>query len=567
MQPDVPDVLGDSLVLAGPAPTPSGRYLTRLWFRVRREGPGQTHIARYRAWKARVSDGINMVGETTPNKGRNFAFGWMDSVEIGTRTWSDRFCSQFHEMDDDFVAPEQGEDNEIIWDNMLTPGTEIQYFVTANYQCTPNTNFLLPDTSGQFYADFEILPSYRNVQGGVYKYPCVLYVEQVWMDRPYIEQSLNMAMNGAGYGDPVPHPTMWDRYDCLGPDRAPIFRNSGGNSGGSLLQLLGYRFIMVDALVLRARDCQGFDQWLTASDCVGSPQPRQGFWAGGDNVAESISANYPALLSHLGASFDCNPYYESGCPTPEDPSHNDTLYCVKLRPNSGCAWTPSFDVELYGNWCPARHKFDVLGTTGSGCGDKSYQRKTDNYYLSSRFAQVCNDQSESASNYRSVLDGYRITDLIRPDLAQGVPRECLPDSFRIVQAIADELVHILSWTLGALPADLCVDPCTNYTGGSSDVPAGAAALVTRLYRNSPNPFNPRTTIRFSLAAEGQVTLVIYDVDGREVKTLASGRWKAGLHELVWDGTDDAGHPVASGVFWGRLTAGDYTSGRKMVVLR
>ncbi len=127
---DLPDLLGDSLVVAGPIPSPSAAgFLARLGVRIKREGPGQTHIARYRTWKSKVADGINIVGETSPNRGRNFAFGWMDSVEAGTRIAVNKFCSQFHEIDDDFTPPEQGEDNEIIWDHMLTPGTKIEYFV------------------------------------------------------------------------------------------------------------------------------------------------------------------------------------------------------------------------------------------------------------------------------------------------------------------------------------------------------------------------------------------------------------------------------------------------------
>jgi hypothetical protein len=313
---------------------------------------------------------------------------------------------------------------------------------------------------------------------------------------------------------------------------------------------------------------------LTATDCVGSPQPRQGFWANGDDIADIINDSqdtnygYPAFLGDLGAFFDCTANWDVGCPTPEDPARNDTLYCTKLRPNPGCAFLPTFDIENYGNWCPAQYPFDVLGTVGAGCGNKNYQRKSDNYFVSTRYAQVANDQSGSASNYRSVIDGYSISHIIRPDLAQGIPGECVPDTTRVIQAILDEVTHVMTWTLGAVPTDLCVDPCTNYTGPASDVtPVQNVGLVNSLFQNSPNPFNPRTTIRFSLAANAPAKLVIYDVNGRKVRTLVNGMQKAGLHELVWDGTDDSGHLVASGIFWSQLTAGDYTSNKKMVVLK
>jgi hypothetical protein len=112
---------------------------------------------------------------------------------------------------------------------------------------------------------------------------------------------------------------------------------------------------------------------------------------------------------------------------------------------------------------------------------------------------------------------------------------------------------------------LCQNPCTNLT----DVPdeEGAGGLVTRLYQNRPNPFNPRTAIKFSLAADGPAKVIIYDVNGRRIRTLVDIDLKAGTHEVVWDGTDDAGHTVTAGVYWSQLHAGTYSSNKKMVVLK
>jgi flagellar hook assembly protein FlgD len=68
-----------------------------------------------------------------------------------------------------------------------------------------------------------------------------------------------------------------------------------------------------------------------------------------------------------------------------------------------------------------------------------------------------------------------------------------------------------------------------------------------LEQNRPNPFNPQTSIRFYLPAPGTVELSIYDVRGALVRRLARGEFDAGAHALAWNGTDDAGRPVASGV--------------------
>lgn len=103
------------------------------------------------------------------------------------------------------------------------------------------------------------------------------------------------------------------------------------------------------------------------------------------------------------------------------------------------------------------------------------------------------------------------------------------------------------------------------TGVAEDAPPSPPSY--RLYANRPNPFNPTTTIRFDLPREERVTLLVYDVTGRRVAVLAGGRFGPGAFERVWRGVDDSGRAVASGVYFARLTAGDFTAVRKMVLLR
>lgn len=76
-----------------------------------------------------------------------------------------------------------------------------------------------------------------------------------------------------------------------------------------------------------------------------------------------------------------------------------------------------------------------------------------------------------------------------------------------------------------------------------------------LYPNFPNPFNPSTTIRFSLPQPGEAELTIYNLLGQRVITLVRGVQEAGGHTLVWNGCDDRGRELASGVYFYRLRAG------------
>lgn len=88
-----------------------------------------------------------------------------------------------------------------------------------------------------------------------------------------------------------------------------------------------------------------------------------------------------------------------------------------------------------------------------------------------------------------------------------------------------------------------------------------------LYQNYPNPFNPSTTITYALPRETAVALDIYDVSGRKVTCLVREKQSPGLREMRWDGYDMKGNPVGSGVYFCRLSAGEQTVTRKIVLLR
>jgi hypothetical protein len=96
---------------------------------------------------------------------------------------------------------------------------------------------------------------------------------------------------------------------------------------------------------------------------------------------------------------------------------------------------------------------------------------------------------------------------------------------------------------------------------------GEAPKPLRLLQNFPNPFNPVTTIRFSVPTKSRVALRVYDVAGRLVKTLLSDEIPAGAHAIKWDGTNHKGQNVASGVYFYRLSAPGRDLTRKMVLLQ
>ena len=89
-----------------------------------------------------------------------------------------------------------------------------------------------------------------------------------------------------------------------------------------------------------------------------------------------------------------------------------------------------------------------------------------------------------------------------------------------------------------------------------------------LHDNFPNPFNPETQIRFSLGNRENVKLVIYDIMGRQVRTLANGdSFNSGFHVLNWDGRDKIGEKVATGMYIYRIKAGDFIEDKKMLLVK
>jgi hypothetical protein len=92
-------------------------------------------------------------------------------------------------------------------------------------------------------------------------------------------------------------------------------------------------------------------------------------------------------------------------------------------------------------------------------------------------------------------------------------------------------------------------------------------LTYTLEQNYPNPFNPTTWIRFSVPKAMQTQLVVYDLLGRQVKTLVNDVRHAGEHTVQWDGTNMAGRSVASGVYFVRMKAGDFRQTMKMMLMR
>jgi len=260
-----------------------------------------------------------------------------------------------------------------------------------------------------------------------------------------------------------------------------------------------------------------------------------GLWICGDDIAYELarSANPAArelLSAYCGVEFVGDSYFGLG---------STVNPLVKADPNPGNPlWhgTHGDSFYVFGG-CPIINRFDYLEKTGTGEYALQYPDVMGQPY----YAGIYNAGTNSY--------GYQFK-----TMWFGFDFECIRDAELTVPIIRNQIIKdILIW----IKHDVNVD-----ISEADEVPA-----VNSLGQNFPNPFNPATTIEFSLKTRGHVSIKIYDVSGRLVKTLVDGVMSTGPHKVIWDGTNNRNAKIASGVYFYRMNTGEFEQTRKTVLLR
>jgi len=205
-----------------------------------------------------------------------------------------------------------------------------------------------------------------------------------------------------------------------------------------------------------------------------------------------------------------------------------------LPPSAYLRPTESF--YTYGG-CVAINDFDALGESGLSRASHRYANAT-----SGRAAALSQITPNCAgTNARFFLAGFGY-DVIRDDDLNGAPDR------------AKHILEVLTWFQNTFPTAVGIVPET---------------YANRLDNAYPNPFNPTTTIRYSIASAGHVSLKIYNAAGQLVRTLVDEDQAPtpGGFSVAWDGASNAGERVASGVYFYQLTATDFSQTKKMVLLK
>ena len=459
---------------------------------------------------------------------------------------------------------------------MFTAGTRLNLFYKTAF--TPSAGqqwFTLPnDTTGGNFIEMEIMPSSMDPDS---MFNCALYVDH--FDgrgaQPFIEAGLAVVMPGAGYNY---EQTAWDRWDVEAPSsgQGSVGRPLNTDYGATVVQMLGYKDVKWNSGNLNAtnfsqEDANVMIPWLSIVE------PGLGFnnfYGSGDGFAESIeteAATAPAAKRFLNDFCGVD-------------------LCVRSRRRRGLPHRhPRLGRHLPGPE-PGRRQLPVcLRGPSLGSASGPGQRLPAAALL--RRAPALRGRRRRASRRRGVLLAAELAGpfstlrwptwppaarTTRP--SSTVCRSTIaatPATARSPQApqtaVEERLREVQSWFgyegLSGGGPFLC-DDATAGTSVPGDL-GRTATFKTALANFAPNPLvgGARGTIQFTMARDGAASVEVFDVSGRLVKTVLDGIALEGINTVHWNGTDEAGRSVASGVYFYRLKALDNEFAKKLVIVR
>lgn len=563
--------LGDTLVIGGDG----GNQEVRIVFRVR---PGPfTNLPALAAWAA---DKWSYNGQAAPGYFQNSWFeARCDTAEQGNAISSPRsWMSTLHESDPRFGGGTdrdrgaEGDANQlshdIFPDNILTPGSRIDYFVKARYLPPDPRNpsgtyqFLTPDTTGGRYLEVEILPSSMTADTS---WNCTLHVDHR-ADRDSQAQYLAEAglTTALGSGSANAEGTRFDRYDVQAPSsqQASLGRPLNTQYGASAMQLFAYKQVVwhsgnLASFNLVDEDANILSAWLTIAEVGGNR-----FWGSGDGLVRAMSGEGEPttqnfLTSLCGVRFTCDTIRISGCPAG---SVLDSTFCLPLSGVAGADFMTTTPTWVRGNGCPNLRSFDLLNANpavATAKGQLTYV-KSGSPVAAPNVMSVTNHNTTGV-DYMTVIDGAEVGYLRDPNGNPHTLARC-----DITTPSIQRTVDVLNWFASMGP----LGPCrlsTLFTGVEPPPGGGASIYRTQLLPAHPNPMSGTTRLRFTLGSSGRASLRLFDVTGRLVRTLHDAPLPAGPQELQWDGRGEDGRNVSAGLYFVRLATRDEVQSIKVIV--
>jgi hypothetical protein len=410
-------------------------------------------------------------------------------------------------------------------------GTELRYYFSAT-DLTSAVSTLPPDAlAASHYFRATILPAIHATSGGCPDDTArILYVNAV--SGPDGATPISQSLTALG--------ARFDRFDVNASDAVLGNTPGGGTPGqpgnqwpGVPLGTLGtYRAIVWDTGERSTQTLSAQDQTLLQS-WIGLTGKNRGLLFAGDNIAVDLAANGQGIPNFLSCTIGASYIRDLWENAPQD----------TLTPNLTGSTGTRIALETFplAGGCPTINRFDALGISSCvGANGRAWLRYPNNLVAGSERMGALG--APGGDSLRAVLLGFSLH-----AMESTVRRNLL-----LYRTVVQEFE---------------VPSCYPATAVETQAPFAPAAPA-RLLGAAPNPFNPRTLIRFELFRTADVRLRVYAVDGSLVRTLAKRRFEEGSHGLVWDGRDDRGREVGSGAYFLRLTAdGMDLPARKAVLLR
>ncbi|MFQ5511492.1 MAG: FlgD immunoglobulin-like domain containing protein [Candidatus Krumholzibacteriia bacterium] len=436
-------------------------------------------------------------------------------------------------------------------DGVFTPGDTILYVLAAENTAL-QTNYFSRRMNGQgddFLTgdqaealnspmEFTILPAGGWLRGG-----SILYVDDTDDRGGPAQMFFDTAFSQFGS---VGNLSLVDRYDVLAPASAV-----GNSLASRVANVAGQIMAPYRTIIWNSGDLstgllgdggapngggspEKADDYALLFQFLDTHSNNPGLYVSGDDVASDWAA-----LTGLAAVNTRSTYMNFNL----DPAAPDGSHVTAGEPISptldavGPIGSATSDQLVAYGGCPVINDFDLLVPAGSSVAEFSDLATGKTYVLSN------STPNSGGSTARVVLSGFSYH-YIRDT---GVPGTVL--------ARITHLQHVLEWLQNLVVIGSGID----------DIPS----LVNRLEPNYPNPFNPVTTIRYAIKERGHVSLRIYNAAGQLVRTLVNEVQTplAGGFETTWDGRNNAGQFVSSGVYFYKMVAGGFSQTRKMVLLK
>jgi hypothetical protein len=411
-------------------------------------------------------------------------------------------------------------------DNLFTPGDTIEYFYSAS-SLDGTTYFSTNWGSTTNVAEVAANPMEVTIlpAGGFNRGGDILYVDGA--DGFGVQNYYDGAFLTLGLASKI------DRFDVRGPSSGVSNRLSGKVTSVANQLNACYQKIIWDSGLLS----------ITLGDGSGDPEKTDDYAtmnsflngltnAGGVMLLGDRQPTY--LNGYAGASaVSFRSVYMPFTLINDNHRLAPSLFAIspKMMAWPGRAYSDNF--VLFGG-CPGLNDFDVIGASGTSRVEMSY-----NTASNANGGVVSNvTVNGNLANATVIMTGFSLG-FVRDDELDGISDRA--------KFLRDSFVYM-------------GNPLGQVTGAGP-------ALKNSLTQNYPNPFNPQTTIEFTLKDRGAMTLKVYNVNGQLVRTLIDGVRAAGPDTKVWDGHNDAGQSVSSGVYFYKLVTNNFSQTKKMVLLK